>query len=101
MTKSDPNKNAILAIRAAESAIHVHSILASYGIMMAVDVITGIMGVKSGDLDKACLIEFCYRHGGLTSHNASRFAYECMGGSHTNRCGNCNWIGHNKNHCPN
>jgi hypothetical protein len=102
MVNPDPNKKAILAIRAVQSAARVHAILVSHGLSLALDVIQAIMAVSSGsDMDQACLIEFCSRHGGITGHNASRFVSECLGGSHTNRCSSCKWIGHNKNHCCN
>jgi hypothetical protein len=98
----DPNPNWVLirTIQGAISAGRIYSIAHTAGLHLAIEIVSEIIGVSTGsDYDKACLVEFCNRHGGMTGTNARRFAFECLGGQHTNRCSNCGAIGHNKNHC--
>jgi hypothetical protein len=94
-----PNKDVIQAIAAVRSATRIHSILTSGGLDLALDVIQFILsnGGFQSDLDKACVIDFCARHGGISLTNIGRF----LGTVKTNRCSHCRWIGHNKNYCPN
>ena len=70
------------------------------------EVIDWIMNRETKNhLEKACLLDFCLRHGGLTWENAKRLCpqgaiLKAIGVTKiTLRCSACRCPGHNKNHC--
>ena len=94
---AQPNFRLIQTIAAAKDAYDIGR--ACTGGSPEESLIDVIQWILSGDwrdnYEKACVIEFCLRHGGLTMHNAGRF----IGMAKTNCCGTCGYPGHNKNHC--
>lgn len=101
MANPNPNPTLINAIERAEKVSAIHSLLTDAGIKVALDALMLLLGIAGSYRDKADLIEFCIRHGGVTMQNAQRFVPEWTGmGQHTNKCGTCHRRGHNKNHCP-
>jgi hypothetical protein len=91
---AEPNKELILAIAAAHTAHQVKAALASHGASELVGLLQSLNGI-SDNIDKACIIDFCLRHGGVSFKNAFRY----IGAAQTNRCSLCRRPGHNKNHC--
>ena len=100
MSNATPNVDIINRMIQAKSAHDVMSILDGECVVeIMYDAVEYIMnGEYKDNKDKACLMEFCIRHGGLTMTNARRFSPVFKQG--TNRCSVCRNIGHDKNHCP-
>ena len=96
MVNPQPNKSMILAIAAAKSAHDIHHVIATHGASLAIEIVQWFQGITD-NIEKACIIDFACRHGGLTLSNIAKY----IGMAQTNRCSNCRWIGHNKNYCPN
>ena len=69
---------------------------------VCLDAIEYIMsGECKNNLEKACIIDFCGRHGGITLTNARRFLPTGWFSQKTNRCGNvkCRLPGHQQKDC--
>lgn len=99
MSEATPNKTLIRLIQSAKTASKIHSLLTDHGLHVAMD-----MGGFNDDLDRACIVEFCVRHHVSTAEGFARYFHTpwlSYFTQRTNRCSNCRWLGHNKNHCPN
>ena len=91
-----PDKNLILKICACENGARCASMLASEGITEVVlEILEQIFDFQDS-VERAYMIEYCIRHGGVTSENFQRF----IGLQQTNKCGECRQKGHIATHCP-
>ena len=99
---ADPNVALIEGVILYKSASRIHGWLTGENhIEVTIDAIEYIMsGDWKSDLHKACIIDFCHRHGGITITNARRFIPSSFfGEQRTNKCNQCHLPGHNTNHC--
>ena len=94
MPDPKPNKALIQAIAAASTVHQVKAALATHGISEFINLFQALNGI-SDNVDKACIIDFCLRHGGLNWNNAMKY----IGMARTNKCSACGRPGHNKNYC--
>ena len=69
MADPNPNKALIEGIAACHTAHQVKAALATHGISEFINLFQALNGI-SDQMDKACIIDFCLRHGDkqLTSH---------------------------------
>ena len=65
----------IRAIEAAKNAYDIHALLVDGGFSSAVDAIQLLISDIQDNHDKACVVEFCTRHGGITMSNAQLVAW--------------------------
>ena len=101
MANPRPDPELIDQIVKAETTHAIYSLLSDGGIKVFMDALLLINGIAGSYRDKADLIEFCIRHGGVTIQNAQRFVPEWTGlGQRTNRCGSCRRRGHQATYCP-
>lgn len=99
MSDPDPNRHLIRALVAGQTVAKAYSILMSQGVSEVVEEALELIFEDIPDaIERAYLIDFIIRHGGVTLHNFRR----CSPVFHqrTNKCSKCNFPGHNKNHCP-
>ena len=96
---ASPNCSLIEAMAAAKSAQDIYGMLdGSTFVEFAMDVIEAIWhGDFKDNLEKACILDFCLRHGGINWTNARRFAPVFQ--QRTNKCSHCHLQGHDANHC--
>jgi hypothetical protein len=99
MSSPEPNARLIEGIAAVNTArLAMGVIEASCACELAIEAVEFIMnGAFRGPLTKACLIEYCTRHGGVTMTNIRRFLP--LFKKRTNKCSTCRCPGHNKNYC--
>jgi len=100
MTDANPNVALIKAIAAAKTTHDIMGLLDGATLVeFASDAVEYIVeGDYKDNIEKACILEFCTRHGGVTMSNVRRFSPVLA--QRTNRCGTCREFGHNANHCP-
>ena len=91
--------NLVEKLAVAKTAHDIYGILdGSTAIELAMDAIEYILsGEWKNNLEKACILEFCCRHGGVNMTNVRRFSP--IWSQRTNRCSTCRCPGHDKNHC--
>ena len=94
-----PDCDRIEKIVAVKTAHQIVGILdGSTGVEIALDAIEFILsGDWKDNLVKACILDYCIRHGGLNMKNAARFSPVFT--QRTNQCSTCHLHGHDKNHC--
>ena len=92
----EPNKRLIVALVAVQNAGQAYSICMDFGVSNVLLEVLEFLFEFPDEVERAYLIDFIIRHGGLTMTNAKR----CIGLQQTNTCSKCQCVGHNKNHCP-
>jgi len=100
-----PNVKRIEAICHAETAVQICKML-SGGALIDEHLQAAVKAIwdrkSATKRDRACVIDYCVRHGGVNTTNARRFLNESLVGQGTNRCSNswCRDIGHQAPKCP-
>lgn len=96
MVNPVPNRALVNSLEAAHTAKQVADLIDGECI---IDVIQYVMGEYKDARDKACIIEFSLRHGGLTMKNLRRYFGSGFFAQKTNRCSKCRRIGHQAKYC--
>ena len=100
MSDPDPNKRLIQTLVGAQTVAKAVAILESAGLSEAAEEALEFIFEDFPDaVERAYLIDFVIRHGGLSFTNVRR-ALPGWAHQRTNKCGKCGYPGHNKNHCP-
>ncbi len=91
-----PNGDLIIAINACENGARCANMLATEGISEVVLSVLEQIFDFDDSVERAYMIEYCIRHGGVTMSNFQRF----MDIKQTNKCGKCRHKGHIQTYCP-
>ena len=91
-----PDGDLIIAINACENGARCAAMLASEGITEVIQSVLEQIFEFQDSVERAYMIEYCIRHGGVTRENFMRFTNL----QQTNKCSICRQKGHDKNHCP-
>ena len=96
----NPNVRLIQVLAGVQTVARAYSVLQSAGLSeLAEEALEFIFEDFPDAVERAYLLDFMIRHGGLTVANVRRVL---PGWAHqrTNKCGKCRFPGHNQAHCP-
>ena len=98
-----PNVGRIRAITDARDADRILSMLTGDSPTdVCIEAVSAIWDIETNSkYERACMLDFCFRHGCLGNvTNLRRYLPSQFDGKRTDRCGNCEDLGHISRYCP-